>query len=359
VSLSQFFVLQALLSCVIFLGEIPAGYVTDRIGYRQSMILSQILIFAARTLLTAAFFLKSLPLFVIEVLVEGLGACFASGTDSAYIYQIYGKENYLAKTTRTANCGTFGFIISTLAYAGIYAWSGIPGLLAATCLSSAAGICAGLCLKKPINDAPSTAKTSETPRASLLMIRKLLGTPQAWLFTLGLAALSTCWVLINFFYAERLVACQLDETWLTAVILGYSAIQMLAEPLLQKLQGKNKNRILFASSLLAAALLVVFGYSGRVWVILPLMFLLPLALEIPQFLFSERENDFIDRMEAGEQRATALSVLNMGINLLEIAALFSSAVLAKLGIGTCFLMAGALLAVVAVLLFYCLECTKG
>jgi MFS family permease len=91
VSLSQFFVLQALLSCVIFLGEIPAGYVTDRIGYRQSMILSQILIFAARTLLTAAFFLKSLPLFVIEVLVEGLGACFASGTDSAYIYQIYGK----------------------------------------------------------------------------------------------------------------------------------------------------------------------------------------------------------------------------------------------------------------------------
>jgi hypothetical protein len=81
-------------------------------------------------------------------------------------------------------------------------------------------------------------------------------------------------------------------------------------------------------------------------------------LEIPQFLFSERENDFIDRMEAGDQRATALSVLNMGINLLEIAALFSSAVLAKLGIGTCFLMAGALLAVVTVLLFYCLECTK-
>jgi hypothetical protein len=85
------------------------------------------------------------------------------------------------------------------------------------------------------------------------------------------------------------------------------------------------------------------------------MLLLPLALEIPGFLLGERENDFIDHMNAEKQRATALSILNMGVNLLEIAALFSSAILVKIGIGMCFLMVGVLLAAVAVWLFASLE----
>jgi high-affinity Fe2+/Pb2+ permease len=45
----------------------------------------------------------------------------------------------------------------------------------------------------------------------------------------------------------------------------------------------------------------------------------------------------------------------MGVNLLEIVALFSSAFFAKIGIGTCFLMVGVLLGVVAVWLVYMLE----
>ena len=55
VSEAQFFLLQALLSGVIALGEIPTGRLTDRIGYRNSIILSQGLVLAARGLLAAAF----------------------------------------------------------------------------------------------------------------------------------------------------------------------------------------------------------------------------------------------------------------------------------------------------------------
>lgn len=39
VSEHVFFLLQALLSGVIFLGEIPTGFITDKIGYRKSLIL--------------------------------------------------------------------------------------------------------------------------------------------------------------------------------------------------------------------------------------------------------------------------------------------------------------------------------
>lgn len=69
-----FFLLQALLSAVIALGELPTGHLTDRIGYRRSLILSQLLLLAARGLLLAAFLLCSLPLFAAEAVVEGAAA---------------------------------------------------------------------------------------------------------------------------------------------------------------------------------------------------------------------------------------------------------------------------------------------
>jgi MFS family permease len=352
VSLSQFFILQALLSGVIFLGEIPAGFVTDRIGYRNSMIFSQVLLFTARILLLLAFLSKSLPLFVLEVFVEGICCCFSSGTDSAYIYQIYGKDRYLDKISHTRNFGTLGFILSTLSYAGIYAWLGISGLLIATCISSGCGIICALLLKKD-NVEHISIKEITTPPIAL--VKELIHKPQAWAFTIGLSSFSISWILINFFYAERLVSCQIDEKWLTAVILLYSAIQMLAEPILNKLKGKNKNHILFVFSILAAVLMITFGYVKNPFLVIALMLILPLAINVPEFLLGERENDFIDHIEAERQRATALSILNMGVNLLEIVALFSSAFFAKIGIGTCFLMVGVLLGVVAVWLVYMLE----
>jgi hypothetical protein len=107
--------------------------------------------------------------------------------------------------------------------------------------------------------------------------------------------------------------------------------------------------------ILAALLLTAFGYLKTPVLVIPLMLLLPLALEVPGFFLGERENDFIDHMKAEKQRATALSILNMGVNLLEIAALFSSAFLAKIGIGMCFLMVGVLLAAVAFWLLVSLE----
>lgn len=143
-----FFLLQALLSGVIFLGEIPTGLITDKIGYRKSLILAQILLLTARSLLLGAFLSHSVWLFVAEAVVEGIAACFTSGTGSAYLYNLYGEEGYLAKTTHAGNFGTAGFIISTVAYAGIYKVSGITGLLAATAAADLGSVVMAFSLKK-------------------------------------------------------------------------------------------------------------------------------------------------------------------------------------------------------------------
>ena len=52
-----------------------------------------------------------------------------------------------------------------------------------------------------------------------------------------------------------------------------------------------------------------------------------------------------------KNRATILSVLNMGVNLIEILALFASALLSDIGIEWCFLFAGSMMTVCSLIIF--------
>lgn len=74
-----------------------------------------------------------------EALVEGISACLSSGTASAYLYALYGESDYLPKAAHAANLGTAGFLLSTAAYALLYRYFGLTGLLSATVLAGAAG----------------------------------------------------------------------------------------------------------------------------------------------------------------------------------------------------------------------------
>lgn len=338
VSESCFFLLQALLSAIIALGELPTGHLTDRIGYRRSLILSQLLLLAARGLLLAAFLLRSLPLFAAEAVVEGAAACLSSGTDSAYLYALYGQENYLAKTAHAANFGTAGFLISTAAYAVLYQAFGLTGLLAATVLSGAAGlVCAFLLSQEPRQEAPACRGSMWT------RLRVVFGSRQAMLFTGLLSAFSVAWLLVNFFYAEKLEGCGIPLAWLSAVIMGYSAAQMLAEPILRLCAGRSRRAMTAVFCLLSGAALAVFGWLRTPWAILPLMVLLPLLLDLATFCLEEQQNRLIDRLELDSDRAAALSAMNMGVNLVEVISLFASSVLAAIGVGWCFALCGALL----------------
>ncbi len=57
------------------------------------------------------------------------------------------------------------------------------------------------------------------------------------------------------------------------------------------------------------------------------MVMLPFILSIISTLLDKMENSFINKIHLDKQRATILSILNMGNNFLEIIFLFSSALL--------------------------------
>lgn len=87
-------------------------------------------------------------MFIVEAVVEGVSHCLASGTNSAYLYEVYGKDNYLSKLTHADNCGTAGFVMSTLSYFVIYHLYDLKGLLLATIVSGIASSICALSLRK-------------------------------------------------------------------------------------------------------------------------------------------------------------------------------------------------------------------
>ena len=347
VSEHVFFLLQALLSGVIFLGEIPTGFITDKIGYRKSLILVQVLLLGARSLLLAAFVSRSLALFVVEAVVEGIAACFTSGTGSAYLYALYGENGYLAKTAHAGNFGTAGFIISTVAYAGIYKISGMEGLLITTVVMNIIAVVCSFYLRS------ESSKTVIADRKEV-QILAIFKNKKAFLFVISLAIFSIAWLLINFFYVEKLENCGLPVEWMSLIILSYSAVQMLAEPILGKLSdGKNgksgREKLPAVTAAAAGVAFLLFGVVKFRAAVLLLMLILPLLLNLPEYLLMDLENQFVDEAECGSQRAATLSVLNMGVNLVEILTLSASAFLTKIGIQWCFVFVGCFLMAIALL----------
>lgn len=347
VSEHVFFLLQALLSGVIFLGEIPTGFITDKIGYRKSLILAQVLLLGARSLLLAAFVSRSLALFVVEAVVEGTATCFTSGTGSAYLYDLYGENGYLVKTAHAENFGTAGFIISTVAYAGIYKISGMEGLLITTVVMDIIAVVCSFFLRSE----SSKAVIADRKEVQILAIFK---NKKAFLFVISLAIFSIAWLLINFFYVVKLENCGLPVEWMSLIILSYSAVQMLAEPILEKLsdgkKGKSgRGKLPAVTAATAGVAFLLFGVVKFRAAVLLLMLILPLLLNLPEYLLMDLENQFVDEAECGSQRAATLSVLNMGVNLVEILTLSASAFLTKIGIQWCFVFVGGFLMAIALL----------
>ena len=343
VTMAQFFVLQAVLSLTVFLFEIPTGMITDRIGYKSTMILAQITMFLARALLLAAFLSGSYPIFVAEAVVEGFAACFLSGTQDAYIYSVYKNEQCAVKMAHVANFGTTGFVLSTVLYVLLYHFGGIGMLIVATMAACGMGIpCVAGIRREPEPGEAKCTEASGDGRAGLLAVfadvRMILMVFLASGFALG-------FLLINFFYVDKLAACGLRAELMSPIIIAYSVIQMLAEKMLDRIGSARYRTAMLVSIICSGVVMILFAFSRTTAAVLVIMLLLPLLLSFPEFILDNMLNAHIDRCGQAEQRATILSVANMVSNLMEIAFLFASAYIVSIGISACFASAEIMLVV--------------
>ena len=339
-SLEQFFLLQAFLSIMTFLFEVPTGKITDKIGYKKTLVLSQVMWLMARTLLLLAFISRSYNVFLIEVVIEGIAIGFSSGTMSAYLYQQYDSEEYVIKNARIGNCGTAGFIVSAVTYAGLYHFFGIVGLMVATVISASMGLLAsfGIEKEKHLKEKEITEKK----------IKKFAINLENITISVILACVSISFLLINFFYVDKLLNIGISEEWMTAIILGYSVIQLLSERLLKRIDEKKYLLTFMLGFLAVGAMMIGFGLADSVMIVIPIMLLLPLTVTVPAYIFDEIENKVIDANGLENYRAEVLSIYNMGVNLVEIVFLFASAFVSRAGMSLSFILTGCVMGIIGI-----------
>ncbi len=316
ITVPQFFTLQMILSISIFIFEVPSGYISDRLGYKKSIVFSQGLLLAARLLLLLS---KSYWLFAVEAVVEGLSNSLISGSDSAYLYSYYKGEEYTVFNSKIGRAGTIGFILSTIAYSLILHLSNITWLVAATCITTCIAFVLSIMLPKE-----KCVETDDTPSDLKQMWKHL---PQAsWRFFFVLSAISVAYLVIDFFYAVKVKRIGLDYESMTLIILGYSSIELLTPTIMKHIKAASYRKIVKFMLVLCAVGFCGIFFMDNLWCI-PLMLFVPLILSIMAYLTDELINVDIDKHGLNEKRATVLSIFNMGNNVLEILFLTVSAVL--------------------------------
>ena len=309
VSLSWFFYLQAILSSLIFFLEIPSGILTDKIGYKKSLILNQILLCLCKLIFLIGF---GVTFFLLETIIEAIAATFSSGTIDAYIHSFCDSDNdlYIQEKAKFIAFGSTGFIVSTILFSLLYKQIKINGLIFVSLIFSIIGLIF-------LSISPNEIQVIE-------IFKNLNSNLLVFLILNSLIGLS--FIIINFMYILKIASAGLSEELITPIILIYTAGDLII-PYFFKMTEKYSNKILFIStSAICSLIFVIFALLNNLFILIP-MVVLPFILSIISTLLDKMENSFINKIHLENQRATILSILNMGNNFLEIIFLFSSALL--------------------------------
>ncbi|MEZ3114948.1 MFS transporter [Halobaculum sp. MBLA0147] len=98
----------------IVLGEVPTGYLGDRLGRRNSLIVSAALVSTTMVLFTVA---SSLPAFVAVFWLWGVAVTFRSGSGGAWLYDALAERDAADAFTRVQSRSGTAFFASSAAMA--------------------------------------------------------------------------------------------------------------------------------------------------------------------------------------------------------------------------------------------------
>lgn len=311
ISISQFLILQAIVSFSILFFEIPLGCLTDRIGYKYSMILSSFFILVARFFLL---FANSFYVFAFESFLEGICFAFSSGTISSYLYVVFGEENFAKRSSILQNFSSVGFIVSTVGFFFINKYMNIDYLIMYTIFANITSLifCFLIPKEKSLEEAEEINKN---------YILKLLN-KNTFKFIIINSILSLSTILINFFYVVIIEKIGLKSENLMFVILAYTFFELLAYKIIEIFNEKNLTRNTFVFSTICGVLFLVIPFL-KTYVVLVFMVLLPLMLSVLGTYVEKLENMYVDTIKSNK-RASLLSIFSMGANGMDVCFLFVS-----------------------------------
>lgn len=230
--------------------EVPSGYISDRFGRRPSLLLSAVCAVAG---MVAIVFGGSFAAFALGQALMGGSAAFASGTDSAILYESLAAEGREAEVeAQELRAWRFNFIALALSAVtgGAMAYAAPVLPFAASALS----LCVMLLIATRMAEPPrSDARITETVRFNAL--KEALAHPVlGWLF--ALAVLMYGFSHLPFVFGQPFILEALDGLGLAAqaplVSGGVSAVMMLLSVAVSLAALRLRNRLGLPLILLSA-----------------------------------------------------------------------------------------------------------
>ncbi len=111
-SMSEIFIIESISWGLIILMEVPWGWISDRVGYKKTLIVVNGLFFVSKIVFYMAF---SFKIFLLERLILSVVMAGLSGCDTALIYGSIDKEDTQKVFGRYHACMTVGFLVASIA----------------------------------------------------------------------------------------------------------------------------------------------------------------------------------------------------------------------------------------------------
>ena len=302
-SLGQIAILQSISALTIFIFEIPTGYIADKIGRKNSLIISTVLQLAGVLFL---FISRSYLLLVIAHIFNGLAWAFVSGADSALLYDsllfLKRETEYKRIEGKARFFGEMAIILSAILGSLIVAY-GIKQTILLTMIGYAVLVFVTLSLAEP----PRETEEKHKVHPAMFMIkrllhnRKLLGLFCYSFIILGISG--TIFVLYQPYFRATEVPLQYYG-YIFAAFSVFAAIASLKAHYIEQKVGVYWSLVLMP---LLLAFTLIGGSLVFVWAGFVFFFLREL---VRGYVFPVL-NDYTNKLVGSRERATVLSIGSM------------------------------------------------
>lgn len=311
-TLGEVALLDGIYSAVILFGETPTGYVGDRIGRRNSLLVSITLVTASMLAFGLA---SSFAVFAVVYAVWGLGATFRSGTASAWLYDALKERTDEDEYARISGRGkSLGLIVTaaTSLLAGVLADYDLFYPFLATALVSAVGFVVVLTFPETTT-AESDDSGPFTISDAIPLVRDQLMSRSLRSFVLYSTAFFGVIATVDLFVQPASQQVGVDVESLGLMYAGFTGVSALTS----YFAGDIKDRIgvrrwFLVVPLLLGVLLTTVSLTPLA--VVPMFFLLRAAKTATRPLRDQYVNDRVESVG----RATLLSAISMLYSLLLI-----------------------------------------
>lgn len=350
VSVLQITIIESISLALCLLLEFPWGILADKIGYKKTILLCNILYFLSKIVFWKA---SGFPAFLLERIIISIVIAGLSGVDTALLYLSCkgqeGHSRYLSVQEKSQH--VFG-IYNSLQTAGLFIAAlvfsyavgedySLAALLTVISYGMAALFSFGLVEVK-------SQKTGQDFHRFILLLKQSLTDKYLLLFLIGIALLNETHQTITVFLNQlQYVKCGLSSSvigyiYIAAAMAGLCSA--LSLKLTKKLGTAPTAILLFASASIAC---LILAWTDKAWLSVLGILTLRISFSLIQPLQTELQN----RQITTNDRATALSINAVIIDSVGIGSNLAFGNLAQHNLAGSFLF-GAILCSIGGLLFF-------